>query len=268
MPYVCAKAVCATFCHKIAGALIPIFGPSFPSLCTPPDSPSYGRMSIDPSIIADATREAERNLCRQLALHVPRPGGLPASHSPRGRRTLARSTPERDPFLTSRTLFQPPQARLGLHARPVGTSPYNTDSDDGYRSVPDAAAGTYMYAPAPAPARTSGWTPANVSPVRRVLEPEPQSWAATVPRFAPPGSDPRLRPWKGHRGKRFVDEGEDCGYEGGAESQSNSPSMGSEAGAKWKAPNTEEAQLLLNLRERERSGEGLHRAKRQRASSM
>ena len=59
MPYQCAKAVCATFCQRIAGALIPIFGPDFPSLCTPADTPEYSRMVIDPAIVAQATREAE-----------------------------------------------------------------------------------------------------------------------------------------------------------------------------------------------------------------
>ncbi|PSR92158.1 transcription regulator HTH, apses-type DNA-binding domain-containing protein, partial [Coniella lustricola] len=59
MPFSCAKAVCATFCASIAGALIPIFGPDFPSMCISPDAPEHGRMTIAPSIIADAAHEAE-----------------------------------------------------------------------------------------------------------------------------------------------------------------------------------------------------------------
>ncbi|KAI0391664.1 hypothetical protein F5Y17DRAFT_478479 [Xylariaceae sp. FL0594] len=59
MPYQCAKAVCATFCYNISGALIPIFGPDFPALCTPPESPEYGRMIIDPAIVMRSTRDAE-----------------------------------------------------------------------------------------------------------------------------------------------------------------------------------------------------------------
>ena len=58
MPFECAKAVCATFCQRIAGALIPIFGPDFPSLCTPADTPEYSRMVIDPAIVQHAAREA------------------------------------------------------------------------------------------------------------------------------------------------------------------------------------------------------------------
>ncbi|KFH47732.1 Transcriptional repressor-like protein [Hapsidospora chrysogenum ATCC 11550] len=54
VPYSCARAVCATFCHPIAGALIPIFGPDFPRDCVKPDSPRYGRMDIDERIINEA----------------------------------------------------------------------------------------------------------------------------------------------------------------------------------------------------------------------
>lgn len=59
MPYTCAKAICATFCASIAGALIPIFGEDFPSQCISIDAPDHGRMVIDPAIIAESAREAE-----------------------------------------------------------------------------------------------------------------------------------------------------------------------------------------------------------------
>lgn len=58
MPYNCAFAVCATFCANIAGALIPIFGPAFPSECVPANSPLCGRMVIDQSIIIRSTEDA------------------------------------------------------------------------------------------------------------------------------------------------------------------------------------------------------------------
>jgi hypothetical protein len=58
MPYICAKAICATFCDHIAGALIPLFGPTFPSQCAPVGSPYYARMIISPSIIEAAAAEA------------------------------------------------------------------------------------------------------------------------------------------------------------------------------------------------------------------
>ncbi|KAL6881271.1 hypothetical protein J3F83DRAFT_46106 [Trichoderma novae-zelandiae] len=62
MPYTCARAVCATFCAEIAGALIPLFGPSFPSQCIPSDSPYYNEMVIDPHVIRQAIEDVER--CR------------------------------------------------------------------------------------------------------------------------------------------------------------------------------------------------------------
>lgn len=52
MPFYCAKALCATFCHDISGALIPIFGPDFPLHCTLPGSPRFGDMMISQQLIA------------------------------------------------------------------------------------------------------------------------------------------------------------------------------------------------------------------------
>lgn len=58
MPYACARAVCATFCYQIAGALIPLFGPDFPSECISPGEPRYGIMIIKPELINDTMRKA------------------------------------------------------------------------------------------------------------------------------------------------------------------------------------------------------------------
>ncbi|KAJ4294863.1 hypothetical protein N0V88_005100 [Collariella sp. IMI 366227] len=58
MPFSCAKAICATFCHKISGALIPLFGPRFPFECIPENATGYGRMVINPEIVAQARRDA------------------------------------------------------------------------------------------------------------------------------------------------------------------------------------------------------------------
>ncbi|KAM0259046.1 hypothetical protein ACHAQJ_003547 [Trichoderma viride] len=62
MPYKCAEAVCATFCDKIAGALIPLFGPTFPSRCTPTplSSPHCRDMVISQQIIFQETENVER----------------------------------------------------------------------------------------------------------------------------------------------------------------------------------------------------------------
>jgi hypothetical protein len=59
MPYDCARAVCATFCYRVAGALIPIFGPNFPNDCVPLSHIEPANMRIDENIVARSAREAE-----------------------------------------------------------------------------------------------------------------------------------------------------------------------------------------------------------------
>lgn len=59
MPFNCAYDICATFCQQISPALIPIFGPSFPSACIPPEAPEYARMIISPNTIANAKIQTE-----------------------------------------------------------------------------------------------------------------------------------------------------------------------------------------------------------------
>ncbi|CAI0653602.1 unnamed protein product, partial [Colletotrichum noveboracense] len=118
MPYECAKAVCATFCYNIAGALIPIFGPSFPSMCIPPGSPDYGRMAIDHRIVEDAIREAD--LSRKVQHHGFPSVGL--NHLPSIDHRPMR--PLRD------------DRRLRLNTRLM--SPYS-DTDGDARSCPDSA---------------------------------------------------------------------------------------------------------------------------------
>ncbi|KAK4236641.1 hypothetical protein C8A03DRAFT_35432 [Achaetomium macrosporum] len=73
MPFSCAKAVCATFCHKFAGALIPLFGPQFPYECIPEKAPGYDRMIINQDIVNRAKREAAALFGPRLALPSPRP---------------------------------------------------------------------------------------------------------------------------------------------------------------------------------------------------
>ncbi|TWU76473.1 hypothetical protein ED733_007235 [Metarhizium rileyi] len=70
MPYNCAKAICATFCYGFAAALIPLFGPEFPSQCTTPNSACFSSMTISPELIREASRKARhfyRELSRQSA---------------------------------------------------------------------------------------------------------------------------------------------------------------------------------------------------------
>lgn len=182
MPHACAKAVCATFCAPIAGALIPIFGPDFPSQCISPDAPEHGRMAIDPAIVAESGREAELyrrvfananavNVNGHLPLHsqhmhhyshgpaLPSPTSIP---SPRlARRGLHRhGSPydyERDRvdfggrMCFKRGLDSPhaagpdPEIHIGPETTSLSHAPY-------HRNIP--------YSPM-SPPRSSGWTGAN-----------------------------------------------------------------------------------------------------------
>ncbi|KHJ32794.1 putative apses transcription factor xbp1 [Erysiphe necator] len=67
MPFNCARDLCATFCHHIASALIPIFGPSFPSICIHPEAPEYGRMIISSKTIAEAAIQAKKSCSLMFA---------------------------------------------------------------------------------------------------------------------------------------------------------------------------------------------------------
>lgn len=80
MPYKCARAICATFCYPIAPALVPLFGPTFPSECRVPGSPGYRDMTIDPRIIEEATREARASRSMRIepsSPFAPRPAAAP-----------------------------------------------------------------------------------------------------------------------------------------------------------------------------------------------
>ncbi|KAI2468894.1 hypothetical protein F4781DRAFT_245023 [Annulohypoxylon bovei var. microspora] len=232
MPYYCAKAVCATFCHNIAGALIPIFGPDFPSLCTPSDAPEYSRMIIDPAIVVQATRDAEhfRRLYTNSITSSASGGGRfrspyddPRQRNPHFRRPLMRK-----PFAT-----------------PTGCdSPYATDTDSDMSPVAPERGGTvhrdrFPYSPmAPPPPpppplaapshrpSSSGWTPANVVIPHHYDAPGPSPWLSAVPRFTTtahlppypsphPHSNPQPQPWRGG-GKRSADHVEaDYEYDNG-----------------------------------------------------
>ncbi|RKF59667.1 putative apses transcription factor xbp1 [Golovinomyces cichoracearum] len=79
MPFFCAREICATFCHHFAPALIPIFGPSFPSICVHPTNPEYGRMVISPETIAKATVQAEASRLQYGPISVAKVTTPPSS---------------------------------------------------------------------------------------------------------------------------------------------------------------------------------------------
>ncbi|EFX06025.1 apses transcription factor [Grosmannia clavigera kw1407] len=107
MPYACARAVCATFCHRIAGAMIPLFGPDFPAACIPPRSSDFGRMVIDPAIISASTREAERMRLATRPMTLSSAAAVAAAHPPStGRRSRRGELTRAGPPPSLRTAMQ------------------------------------------------------------------------------------------------------------------------------------------------------------------
>lgn len=216
MPFQCAKAVCATFCHNIAGALIPIFGPDFPSLCTPSDSPEYGRMVINPEIVHQCTRDAE-HFRRVYSNSVTSSAGGRLS-PPRDRRPIFKSPYVDGPkHMSSAYRHHPVRKTIVSHAG--YDSPYATDTDSDvspvtaeHRVAPDPRCigprdRFFSSIPPPpppllgAPPRytTSGWTPANVVPPHHYNDtPGPSPWLSAVPRFTTTDHLPPYQPSPRH----------------------------------------------------------------------
>ncbi|KAF5240280.1 hypothetical protein FAUST_4444 [Fusarium austroamericanum] len=282
MPYRCAKAICATFCHPIAGALIPIFGPGFPAMCIPPGMPEYGRMVINQQIIIDATREAE--IWRMQMSAIP-----PKFHSP--------TSFPRDDRNLQHSIYPPEEHRRRHRPRLVCDPSWamESDIDRHYMSAPNSASSTgsglpaYMVTSRPG----SGWTPANRP------SPEPNPWLSAIPRNPPLHHEPTLpHPAWGSK-RRLEHEDWRYNYRGSA-----SPNMSTSSVAMAVTPEAspmrqrvvqgptigaDQAQqsaalLLLNLRQQEQEasvssavasppsinmGNSIeeHRSKRQRATS-
>ncbi|KAI1779718.1 hypothetical protein F4818DRAFT_453716 [Hypoxylon cercidicola] len=242
MPFQCAKAVCATFCHNIAGALIPIFGPDFPSLCTPSEAPEYSRMVINPEIVRQCTREAE-HFRRVYSNSITSSAGVRLS-PPRDRRPLFRNPYDEPKHLTSHHRHHPIRKTF---VNPAGyDSPYATDTDSDLSPVTAERSSMgsrerFFFSPIPpppppppppvaAPLRptTSGWTPANVVSPHLYDTPGPSPWLSAVPRFTttdhlpPYHSSPRhhhhhhhhpqRQPWRGGN-KRSAEQVEADEYE-------------------------------------------------------
>ncbi|KAI8957224.1 hypothetical protein F5Y11DRAFT_99799 [Daldinia sp. FL1419] len=222
MPYYCAKAVCATFCHNIAGALIPIFGPDFPSKCTPSEAPEYSRMIIDPATVLQSTREAEhfRRLCSNSAAVVAN-SNLPSP-------TQDRRPPFRNPYEDPRQHSYNYRRRPGHKALATPSSPYATDPDSDTSPIvtEHGHRDRYAYSPIrpPPPSSlpmpsirptSSGWTPVSITSPHHYEPSGPSPWLSAVPRFtveahvlpfpsSPQTSNPRThpphphpQPWRG-----------------------------------------------------------------------
>jgi hypothetical protein len=184
MPYSAALAVCATFCSTIAGALIPLFGPSFPSLCVPEEAPEYKRMIIDPVIIIQATAEAASYRVRHTMM---RPKSVRSSYSPE-QRTLGsvsmHATPPRNNL----------ERRLRLKRTFGGDSPYGTPTDtdaDGNASETSSGDGYYCSPVTPVSANSlhmpQTWQSNNL-----LSQPANSSIHLHQPLKLAPGPDPHL----------------------------------------------------------------------------
>ena len=212
MPYSCALAVCATFCFHIAGALIPIFGPSFPSQCVPLEAPEYGRMIIDRSLIITATEEAEafrQHYSSFTPISAPRTSFSPQYPESNELSSIASSVLGR---------------RLRLK-RTIIHSPYGTSDADRDTNGSESSSGDGYFCSAGTPASMSSTSQRwiqnavshsansciNISPLQTPGAPNP--WLSAIPRSTGLPDVNMAATW---HSKRRVEEVEtdDRGYDG------------------------------------------------------
>ncbi|KAI8687016.1 HTH APSES-type domain-containing protein [Fusarium sp. Ph1] len=289
MPYQCARAVCATFCYEIAGALIPIFGPSFPSDCVPRDSQGFGRMVIDSQIVVEAAREA--NIARRMHLNAAAPVFGAATSFPRDNNA-------------HQTMYAPEERKHRFPSRIVCNPPWvpENDTDHHFMSAPNSASSTgsgpltYMVASHP----NSSWAPINrSSPQTDYASPHP--WLSAVPRIPPllHRSNLSTSSWGSKRRLEHEDWDYNYSYRDSASpnlsmcsvvpasTPEGSPAMQREDKVELQ-PRTDNSQqdaamLLLNLCKRDQESPAMgslrpvhrdsvlrdeHRSKRQRATSL
>ncbi|KAL2208895.1 hypothetical protein CC79DRAFT_1332066 [Sarocladium strictum] len=111
VPYHCARELAAKFCYHIAGALIPIFGPTFPRDCVHPSSPDFDDMTISQTTIQEAHLDAMRCFDRQQQSRVNSRSPAVTSHPYTPDGPLSDTTRERS-FVGSRW-SEPPGTSLG-----------------------------------------------------------------------------------------------------------------------------------------------------------
>ncbi|KAG5656527.1 hypothetical protein KAF25_000114 [Fusarium avenaceum] len=200
MPYQCARAICATFCYPIAGALIPIFGPTFPNTCIPPNNPEFGRMIIDPQLIVDATREAE--MARRMHMNTIPPSFHSATSFPRNDRSISQGIHSQEE--------RRHQYRPRLFCDPAWA--VESDADHPYMSAPNSASSNgsglpgYMVTSRPG----SSWTSANQR------SPEPNPWLSAIPRDTHSQQEITLPTTTWGPKRRFGDEDWGSSYRGSA----------------------------------------------------
>ena len=209
MPYSCALAVCTTFCSHIAGALIPIFGPSFPSQCVPPEAPEHGRMIIDPQIVIQATAEAD-------AFRLQYTSFTPES-TPRDSYSPQHSVKNESVNMNMNVRTPPPtlSRRLRLKRAHGGDNPYGTPADTDLENGSETSSGDGYFCSPGTPgswSRQQNWGLRNmishsanssidISPNKSLAGPNP--WLSAIPRSIGLADVPMTGTWCG---KRRVDE--------------------------------------------------------------
>ncbi|KAF5257973.1 hypothetical protein FOXYS1_11479 [Fusarium oxysporum] len=151
------------------GALIPIFGPDFPSLCIHPSAPDFGRMVISQQIIIEATHEAE--MARRMHMSTIPPSFHGATSYPRDDRSIPPG------------IYAQEERRHRFRPRLFCDPSWAMDSDieRHYMSAPNSASSSgsglpgYMVTSRPG----SSWAVANPS------SPEPNPLLSAVPRIPP-----------------------------------------------------------------------------------
>ena len=218
MPYNCALAVCTTFCHDIAPALIPLFGPTFPSLCVPPEAPEYNRWTIDPTLITTATALAETyRLSSSLSLP----------------KTSISASPSPSPFPHPRTKLPAagPLRRMRLKRGFASVEDTDTEEGEGEGSETSGGDASYFCSPGPvyaAVARNMAAHAANSFNVAPYFHPSsklpahnPNPWLSAIPRSTGlPASLPTSLPLEIPRlggYKRPIEESQGMGAGGGDE---------------------------------------------------
>lgn len=154
MPFEAARAVAATFCWRIRYALTPVFGPDFPSMCTPTDSEKFGEMIIDPAITRYCTQKAKEYKAMEGTLSSRASSVIPTP-----------VTPESPSF-----------ARLSKHLQSAGgkvaqsSSGYGTDSNnDKNYGLSSLATYNGVWTPANTPRSVSSFDQQHTLPSPQVI---------------------------------------------------------------------------------------------------
>ena len=279
MPFSCAKAVCATFCHHIAGALIPIFGPNFPAECIPLDAASHGQMVIDPAVVAQAAHDAD--IYRQMFVVNHHQHALPTSMGRPSPKPPRRST--RLPLHN----YDYEHSRNGYKKVMIMGSPYAYDSDGDLHSAPELGYNHHPVYPTIPPPRTTTaqWGPTNpfLPPHTRDLSFNASPWLSAIPRLEATHLPhlPRMQTATWHHPKRSApDVDTRYQYDGGESQGSRSPpttSLGALVDDESPASTESAAMALMHLSERGEDGSSdaesptaweRHRSKRRRPASM